>query len=65
MVENRRSRNCGQYCRGWKMWHTPLWTAKRTLSTTLANCANITTKTAKIEKDDTACQIIDYVAMCG
>jgi len=47
------------------MWHTPLWTAKRTLSTTLANCANITTKTAKIEKDDTACQIIDYVAMCG
>jgi len=33
----RETKTVAQCCRGWKMRHKPLWTAKRTLSTTLVN----------------------------
>jgi len=36
-VENVRNGNNGTMLQGWKMRHKPLWTAKRTLSTTLVN----------------------------
>jgi len=36
-IETARNGNCGTMLHGWKMRHKPLWTAKRTLRTTLVN----------------------------